>query len=112
LRADAVIQIRVAETTKSEWFAHADRHGVALSDFIRSACRLGALVGYRRLADGLADIASARRDLHAVAEELRQIVADNPQLAPDALQQTLAQVHATTNMLSAIIRGNRHDHQR
>jgi glycosyltransferase A (GT-A) superfamily protein (DUF2064 family) len=105
VRADAVIQIRVAEATKTEWCEHADQHGVALSDFIRTACRLGALIGYRRLADGLTDIASSRRDLHAVAEQLRHIAADNPQLARDALRDALAQVHATTDVLSAIIRG-------
>jgi len=104
MRADALIRIRVADRIKREWSAHADAHGVRLSDFVRTACRLGSLIGYQRLADGLADIACARRDLHAIADELRRIAHDNPQLSIEDIRGPLARVHATTDALSAVIR--------
>ncbi len=104
MRADALIRIRVSEATKGEWIAHADQHGVALSDFVRTACRLGALIGHTRLAEGLADIASARRDLHSVAAELRRIAHENPQLGAEQIRCVLSQVHATTDVLSSAIR--------
>ena len=89
MRADALIRVRVAERTKEEWSAHANQHGVGLSDFVRTSCRLGALIGHRRLTDGLADIASARHDLHSLAAELRQLATEG-QLSTDETRAVLA----------------------
>lgn len=104
MRADALLRIRISGQTKREWLALADQHGVRLSDFVRTACRLGAVLGHQRLAEGLADIASARRDLHVIADELRRI-ADGSAASPDDLRAALKRVHATTDRLSVVLRG-------
>ncbi len=105
MRADALIRVRVAEPIKQEWSTYADRHGIGLSDFVRTSCRVATLIGHQRLAEGLADLALARRDLHALVEELRRIATTNSPPASEDLRIALARVHTTTDVLSAAIRG-------
>lgn len=100
---DTVVKLRVSGRLKTEWFEHANRNGVPLSDFVRTACRLSILVGHSRLAAGLADIAGIRRDLHAVGAALRQIANDNPKAGSDEVRSALASVHLATDAITASI---------
>src|ERR1700754_4505927 len=100
-----MIRLRVAERTKTEWREHARERGIGLSDFVRLACQLSALIGHDRLADGLSEITSMRRDLHALSAELRRLVQDKPNIASDEVRTTLARVHSAAEAVSTIIRG-------
>jgi hypothetical protein len=103
LRANTVIKCRVSERLKAEWAAHADKNGIALSDFVRTACRLAILVGHSRLAEGLTDITCIRRDLHVIGAELRQIADDNPRVLSAEVRSVLARVHLATETVTASI---------
>jgi len=108
VRASTVIKCRVSERLKSEWSAYANQVGIPLSDLIRMACRLSILVGHSRLADGLADIAGIRRELHTVGAALRQIANDNPHANSDDVRSALARVHIATDAIAASINPGGH----
>jgi hypothetical protein len=105
---DCVIKIRVSKRLKTEWFEHANRNGVPVSDFVRTACRFSAIVGHDRVAGGLTDIAVIRRDLHAVSATLRQIANDNPHTNQDEVRSALASVHVATEVIAATINPGGH----
>lgn len=107
MRADAIIRVRVTEQLKAEWFAHAQKSGVHLSDLVRTACRVAVLVGHDRLSGALGDVAGMRRDLNALGADMRRIAQDNPQVSPDELRAAIARVYLTADAISAAIRAGR-----
>ena len=97
---NSVVKLRVSERVKSEWREHANQNGIRLSDFVRTACRLSALVGHHRLTEGLSEIAGIRRDLHAIGADLRRIADDNPHLPADEIRSALTRIYIAADAIT------------
>lgn len=76
MRADSAIRIRVSDELKSEMQTRARADGISLSHALRTAGRLGLLLGPGRLHQAVATVSAMRRDLHAATADLHQIAAD------------------------------------
>lgn len=104
--ANDLIRVRVSERVKSEWCDYASQSGISLSDFVRAACRVGALVGHDRMAAALRDLSSIRSDLHAASESLRRIAHDGTsRTSPDEVRESISKVHLAADAISTMIRG-------
>ena len=103
MRAETEIRVRLSKTLKAAWKARARDDGISLSHAIRTAGRLGMLLGPARLHESVSKISAIRRDLHAIDASLQLIATAGPDIEAGELRAAVARVHeaadAATNFL-------------
>ena len=103
MRASSAIRIRVSDELKSEMQTRARADGISLSHALRTAGRLGLLLGAGRLNQAVATVSAMRRDLHAATADLHQIAADGG-ISPDELRAALARVYEAADAAAVFLR--------
>ena len=103
MRASSAIRIRVSDELKSEMRTRARADGISLSHALRTAARLGFLLGPGRLHETVATVAAMRRDLHAAAADLHQIAADGA-INSDELRAALTCVYEAADAAATFLR--------
>jgi hypothetical protein len=103
MRASSAIRIRVSDELKSEMQTRARADGISLSHALRTAGRLGLLLGAGRLNQAVATVSAMRRDLHAATADLHQIAADGG-VSPDELRAALARVYEAADAAAVFLR--------
>jgi hypothetical protein len=103
MRSETMLQIRVSAALKREWKARAQAEGVSLSHALRTAGRLGMLLGPGHLQDAVAAVHAMRRELHAIIAELTEMAAAGSRIEPSVLREAIARAYeaadATTHFL-------------
>lgn len=104
MRTDTQLQIRVSKTLKSEWKARAQAEGVSLSHALRTAGRLGMLLGPRHLQDAVAAVHAMRQELHAIIAELTEIGAAGSRVEPGVLREAIARAYEAADATTQFLR--------
>ena len=103
MRAETEIRVRLSRPLKAAWKARARDDGISLSHAIRTAGRLGMLLGPARIQETVATVSAMRRDLHSLDASLQMIASGGPGIDPSEVRAVVARVHeaadAATNFL-------------
>jgi hypothetical protein len=103
VRTEATIGLRISEDLKIELQKRARADGVSLSHAMRTACRLGMLVGASRLNDAVSTIGTIRRDLHGINAELRKLLDRGQPVDADEIRAAVARVHVAAEAAASFL---------
>jgi hypothetical protein len=104
MRAETELRIRVSKRLKDAWQARAREDGVSLSHVIRTAGRLGMILGPARLHESVSKISAIRRDLQAANAELIKLATAAPAVEPGRLRAAVASVHEAADATATFLR--------
>ncbi|MDI1347061.1 MAG: hypothetical protein PSV22_23670 [Pseudolabrys sp.] len=104
MRAETAIRLRISGPLKAEWQARARADGISLSHALRTAGRLGMLLGPARLQEAVSAISALRRDLHVAVSELRDVATSGPGIEPDRRRAAIASVHEAAEATTTFLR--------
>lgn len=104
MRAESAIRIRVSTKLKTEWQARARADGISLSHALRTATRLGMILGPARLHESVTTISAIRRDLHAAIAELTSIAATGSGAEADKARAAVARAYEAADATATFLR--------
>jgi hypothetical protein len=104
MHAQTELRIRVSKPLKTEWQARARADGVSLSHAVRTASRLGMLLGPARLRESVSTISAIRRDFHAAIAGLNEIAATGHVDEPGKLRAAVARLYEAADATSTFLR--------
>lgn len=104
MRAQTEIRVRLSKPLKTEWQARARADGVSLSHAVRTAGRIGMLLGAARLHESISMVSAIRRDLHSLDASLHEIATAGPGIEPDELRAVVASIYEAAEAVTAFLR--------
>lgn len=104
MRADTAIRLRISNALKEEWQKRARADGVSLSHLLRTAGRLGMIIGPGRLQETITTLDAIRRDLHAANVELKGLCSTSTAIEPGRVRTAVASVNEAADAVTEFLR--------